>query len=148
MRRRWGFAHGFAKLVTGEGISEQRAAAGRALIEACMTAPWEMSGTERACLQLMQAAPGRLFVKTGAEGVFCGALPDLGLGFALKIDDGATRASETLVAAVIAAALQERNPGTGTGVRAAGAQDAAQLAQDRGWRDPRPAGLNGVRRFA
>ena len=106
-----GFAHGFAKLVTGEGISEQRAAAGRTLIEACIAAPWEMSGTDRACLELMQAAPGRLFVKTGAEGVFCGALPEHGLGFALKIDDGATRASETLVAALIADVLRERDPG-------------------------------------
>ncbi|MEF2547709.1 asparaginase [Aurantimonas sp. E1-2-R+4] len=100
------FAHGFAKLVSGEGIAPERAAAGRRLIEACMAAPWEMSGTGRACEKLMQAAPGQVFAKTGAEGVFCGALPDLGLGFALKIDDGGTRASEALVAAVIGKALR------------------------------------------
>jgi len=99
------FAHGFAKLVSGEDVAPERAAAGRRLIEACMAAPWEMSGTGRACEKLMQAAPGRVFAKTGAEGVFCGALPDLGLGFALTIDDGGTRASEALVAAVIARAL-------------------------------------------
>ncbi|MCP3056026.1 asparaginase [Aurantimonas marianensis] len=100
------FAHGFAKLVTGEGVAAERGAAGRRLIEACMAAPWEMSGTGRACEKLMQAAPGRVFAKTGAEGVFCGALPDFGLGFALKIDDGGTRASEALVAAVIGKALR------------------------------------------
>ncbi|UIJ72801.1 asparaginase [Aurantimonas sp. HBX-1] len=104
-----GFAHGFAKLVTGEGISPQRAAAGRSLIDACMAHPWEMSGTGRFCETLMTAAPGRVFAKTGAEGVFCGALPDLGLGFALKIDDGATRASEALAAAVIARALRRED---------------------------------------
>ena len=37
----------------------------------------------------MQAAPGRIFVKTGAEGVYCAAVPELGLGIALKCDDGA-----------------------------------------------------------
>jgi L-asparaginase II len=40
-------------------------------------------------------------VKTGAEGVFCAALPTLGLGVALKVDDGATRASEVLMAEVL-----------------------------------------------
>ena len=104
-----GFAHGFAKLVTGEGVEPSRAAAGRQLIEACMVHPFEMSGTDRACKTLMETAPGKVFAKTGAEGVFCGALPDLGLGFALKIDDGATRASETLVAAVIAEALKNED---------------------------------------
>ncbi|MCD1642799.1 asparaginase [Aurantimonas coralicida] len=103
------FAHGFAKLVSGHGIAPERAAAGRRLIGACMAHPWEMSGTGRACEALMQAAPGKVFAKTGAEGVFCGALPELGLGFALKIDDGATRASEVLAAAVIAAALRSHD---------------------------------------
>lgn len=101
-----GFAHAFAKLVSGQGVEAQRASAGRGLIEACMAHPFEMSGTDRACKALMEVAPGKVFAKTGAEGVFCGALPDLGLGFALKIDDGASRASETLVAAVIAEALK------------------------------------------
>ena len=42
----------------------------------------------------MEIAPGRLFVKVGAEGVFCAAVPELGLGIALKCDDGAGRAAE------------------------------------------------------
>jgi len=44
----------------------------------------------------------RAMVKTGAEGVFCGALPEQGLGIALKCDDGATRAAEVTMAAMIA----------------------------------------------
>ena len=40
----------------------------------------------------MQAAPGRIFVKIGAEGVYCAAVPELGLGIALKCDDGQGRA--------------------------------------------------------
>ena len=40
-------------------------------------------------------------VKTGAEGVFTAALPTLGLGVALKVDDGASRASEVALAALL-----------------------------------------------
>jgi L-asparaginase II len=41
----------------------------------------------------MEPFGDRVFVKTGAEGVFCGAIPGAGLGVAIKIDDGAARAS-------------------------------------------------------
>jgi L-asparaginase II len=41
--------------------------------------------------------------------VFCGAVPELGLGFALKIDDGAGRASEVLVAATLARIFREHD---------------------------------------
>ncbi|WP_182084981.1 asparaginase [Aureimonas sp. ME7] len=96
-----GFATGFARLASGLGVSAERGRAGRRLIDACMAEPWAMAGTGRACVRLMEAAPGRVFAKTGAEGVFCGAVPELGLGFALKAEDGATRASEALVAATL-----------------------------------------------
>ena len=43
----------------------------------------------------------RAFTKTGAEGVFIAALPELGLGLAVKADDGAGRASEIAIAALI-----------------------------------------------
>jgi L-asparaginase II len=36
----------------------------------------------------------RALLKGGAEGVYCAALPAQGLGVALKIDDGASRAAE------------------------------------------------------
>ena len=62
--------------------------------------------TGAADLSLMQAAPGRIFVKTGAEGVYCAAVPELGLGIALKCDDGAGRAAEAMIAAVLARLLR------------------------------------------
>jgi L-asparaginase II len=43
-----------------------------------------------------------VFVKTGAEGVYCGALPEQGVGIAVKCDDGAGRAAEVATAALIA----------------------------------------------
>ncbi|MET0257355.1 MAG: asparaginase [Methylobacterium sp.] len=105
-----GLAGGFARLASGQGVDAGRAAAGRRLMAACMAEPWAMAGTRRACITLMEAAPGRVFAKTGAEGVFCGALPELGFGFALKIDDGATRAAEALVAATLARLWRSNNP--------------------------------------
>lgn len=97
-----GLAHGFAKMASGVGLAAERARAARRLIDACMAEPWHVAGTGRACTKLMRIAPGRIFVKTGAEGVFCAAIPELGLGIALKCEDGATRAAEAMVAAVLA----------------------------------------------
>ena len=54
----------------------------------------------------MEAAPGRIFAKGGAEGVHCAAIPELGLGIALKCDDGAGRAGEAIVAAILARLLR------------------------------------------
>lgn len=98
-------ALGFARMTTGKGMSPARATAARRLLEACMAEPFMVAGTGRADTELMQAAPGRIFVKIGAEGVFCAAIPELGLGIALKSDDGAGRAAEAMVAAVLAKLL-------------------------------------------
>jgi L-asparaginase II len=40
-------------------------------------------------------------MKTGAEGVYCGAFPELGLGFALKVEDGARRAAAGAAMAIV-----------------------------------------------
>ncbi|MFB2550949.1 asparaginase [Ensifer soli] len=100
-------AHGFARMATGIGLGRLRAEASRRLIAACMAEPFYVAGTKRACTTLMRLAPGRIFVKTGAEGVFCAAIPEKGLGIALKCEDGATRAAEAMVAAVLARCLRD-----------------------------------------
>ncbi|MHA6685133.1 asparaginase [Mesorhizobium sp. A556] len=101
------FARGFARMTTGNGLGPQRAKAAKRLMSACMAEPFLVSGTDRADVALMEAAPGRIFVKTGAEGVYCAALPELGLGIALKCDDGASRAAEIMIAAVLAKLLSK-----------------------------------------
>jgi len=95
-------ARSFAAMATGQGFGRERAQAARRLIDACMAHPFLVAGTNRADTRLMETAPGRVFVKTGAEGVYCGAIPELGLGIALKCGDGAGRAAEVAVAAVLA----------------------------------------------
>jgi L-asparaginase II len=95
----------FAGLITGEGQSPRRAAAARRLFDACMGDPSLVAGTGRFCTEVMAALSGRVFVKTGAEGIYCGAIPEAGLGIAVKCDDGATRAAEAMMAATLAALL-------------------------------------------
>ena len=63
--------------------------------------PAHVAGTGRPCTRLMRACRPGTVVKTGAEGVFTAIAPDLGLGFACKIDDGATRAAIVLIAALL-----------------------------------------------
>jgi L-asparaginase II len=97
-----GLAHGFAKMATGNGLEPLRAKASKRLIEACMAEPFYVAGSRRACTRLMQTAPGRIFAKTGAEGVFCAAIPEQGIAIALKCEDGTTRAAEAMIAATLA----------------------------------------------
>ena len=66
-----------------------------------------VAGTGRFCTAAMSGLMGRVFVKTGAEGVFCAAFPETGFGVAIKCDDGASRAAEALMAAVITAFVPE-----------------------------------------
>jgi L-asparaginase II len=95
-------ARGFAKFGSGEGLAPERAHAVARLRHACAHEPWYVAGTGRFCTEIMQLFGSRVFVKTGAEGVYCGALPQQGLGFAVKCDDGAARAAQAIVAALIA----------------------------------------------
>ena len=94
-------ALGFQKFASGEGLDEARAAACRRIIAAVRAHPFMVSGTRGFCTELMQAVP-RAFVKIGAEGVYCAAVPHAGIGIAIKVDDGAGRAAEVAVARVLA----------------------------------------------
>ncbi len=94
-------AHGFARYATGTGLGPARAAAAQRIMAAVAEAPFFVAGTDRFDTLAMQALGPRAFMKVGAEGVYCAALPALGLGIALKCDDGATRAAEVMLAAII-----------------------------------------------
>ena len=95
-------AHAFARFGTGHGLGPDRARAAARLREACARHPWFVAGTGRFCTEIMTWFGTRVFVKTGAEGVYCGALPEQGLGIAVKCDDGAGRAAQAIMAALIA----------------------------------------------
>lgn len=97
----------FARLATGEGLDASRRAAVERILRACWAEPELVAGPGRADTMVMKKLPGRVFMKTGAEGVYCGAVPELAIGFALKIDDGATRASAGTTVAVVERLLPE-----------------------------------------
>jgi L-asparaginase II len=99
-------ALGFARMATGEGFGQERKLAAQRLLSACMAEPWHVAGTGGFDTEIMQALPGDVFVKSGAEGVCCAAIPKLGIGIALKIDDGAGRASDVAIAAALAKVLR------------------------------------------
>ncbi|MDP9046415.1 MAG: asparaginase, partial [Pseudomonadota bacterium] len=97
-------AHGFARVGTGVGLSAGHAAAARRLRAAVAEVPFNVAGTGRFDTRVMERLGERVFCKVGAEGVYCATFPALGLGVAIKIDDGTgTRAAEVAMAAVIEA---------------------------------------------
>ena len=80
-------AHAYAQLGTAEDPAARRIAG------AMMAHPLVVAGQGRLCTDLMRAWPGRVIAKVGADGIYCASLPGLGLGIALKMEDGDMRAS-------------------------------------------------------
>jgi L-asparaginase II len=62
------------------------------IMAACLNHPRLVAGDGRLETILMEAMPGNVFAKTGAEGGFALALKEGGLGVAVKIEDGGARA--------------------------------------------------------
>jgi L-asparaginase II len=98
-------ARAFARFGSGKDLGPKRAEAARRLREACAQKPWHVAGTGRFCTEIMSRFGARILVKSGAEGMCCAALPEQGLGIAVKCDDGAGRAAEVMMAATLARLL-------------------------------------------
>lgn len=88
----------FADAGRSGGLREKSAAT---LRDAMIAYPEMVSGKGRFSAEIMAAGGGRAVIKSGAEGVYVAILPDRGLGVAVKIADGASRASETALAAIL-----------------------------------------------
>ena len=95
-----GRAMAFFAAANPDAADKRESAAGR-LTRAMAAHPYLVAGEGRACTELMQATTEPVAIKTGAEGVFVAILPEQRLGVALKITDGATRASECAMAALL-----------------------------------------------
>jgi len=94
-------ASGFARFGTGRHLPAEFAAAAVVLRQAVAENPVMIAGEGRFDTVLTAAFGTRLFIKSGAEGVCCGALPELGLGFAVKAEDGSMRAAEAATASLL-----------------------------------------------
>ena len=101
-----GLARAMAALARPDQLGSDRAEAARSVIAAMTRHPRLVSGPGRFDTEAMAAGAEMFVVKGGAEGVHAAAIPGRGLGVALKIEDGAGRAS-----AVVMAALLERFAG-------------------------------------
>jgi len=82
-------------------LAGRKTPGGARIVSAMMAYPELVGGTGRFCTIAMRAAAGKAAVKVGAEGVYAAMLPELGLGVAIKIDDGAVRGAEVAVALVL-----------------------------------------------
>jgi L-asparaginase II len=97
-----GLARAWARLADRSNLPAARADAARRLLDAMAAAPLMVSGTGGSDTALLRVAGGRIRPKGGAEGVCCAALPSLGYGVALKIEDGGARAVYVALGAIMA----------------------------------------------
>lgn len=94
-------ARAMARLADPLGLPAERQAAARRILEAMAAEPLMVDGSGSFTTRILIEAGAAVRLKPGAEGVFCAALPALGLGVALKIADGAGRAAEVAIGALL-----------------------------------------------
>jgi L-asparaginase II len=92
-----GMARAFSALADRAG----RESAASRVVDAMTRYPYMVAGKKRLCTTLMSQTEGRVFAKTGAEGLYCAGVPETGLGVALKVEDGARRASDVALLRVL-----------------------------------------------
>ena len=96
----------YARVATGIGLPPARAQAARRLRRAIAAAPFMVAGSGRFDTRVMQRLGERACIKVGAEAVYCAAMPERGLGVAIKMDDGNTaRAAEVVMASLLESLL-------------------------------------------
>jgi L-asparaginase II len=71
------------------------------LMQAIIDHPEMIAGDQRICTEVMRAAPGKVFAKTGAEGSYGLSLLERGIGIALKVEDGNPRALNPTVIEIL-----------------------------------------------
>ncbi|MCG6858590.1 MAG: asparaginase [Salaquimonas sp.] len=98
-------ARGFA-ILSASRAGPVRARAMRTILDACLDHPEMVAGSTRAATAVMRALGRQAMIKTGAEGMFVAALPEKGIGVALKVADGNERASEVAMAAMLESLLE------------------------------------------
>lgn len=114
-------ARGYACLAAAADDGDARARALARIRRAMLRYPRAVSGAGRLSNELTEKSEGRVLAKGGAEGLKCLALPERGLGVALKCVDGQARALGPAVVAVL-----ERLE----------ALDAERLSALAEWREP------------
>lgn len=109
-----GLARAMAWFASAQDRSDLASNAAARLTQAMAQFPELVAGEGRACTELMRAMDHKVAIKTGAEGVFVAIVPEKKIGIALKAMDGATRASEAAIAALLVSlgVLDANHPAT------------------------------------
>jgi L-asparaginase II len=103
-------ARAYAQLGASSDAGLRRIAGGM------MRYPFMVAGTGRLCTDLMHSLPGRIVAKVGADGIYSAAIPELGLGVALKVTDGDMRSCALALLAVLGQVFERMAPGGTLGV--------------------------------
>jgi L-asparaginase II len=111
-------ARALAKLASPEELPKVRAAACWRIQQAIATNPLLIAGTDRFDSKMIKATSGRVLTKGGAEGVHAAFVPAKGIGIAVKIEDGAGRASGVALGQIL------------QNLRAINREDAIQLRSE------------------
>ena len=95
------FACAMARLVNPDMLTEKRKFAANKIVEAIIKHPFLFAGNKRFETRIIQACQGQVLLKAGSQGVYGAGFPKLGLGVALKIDDGSQKAAEIAMMQVL-----------------------------------------------
>jgi len=90
-----------ARFANPADLADDHAQAIFRIQQAIIREPLYAAGHGTVVSELNQVTNGRVLAKTGAEGVLTAALPEQGLGIALKIADGNARARSTALLAIL-----------------------------------------------
>ena len=94
-------AHATARFANPVDLSDSRAQAIYRLHEAITNEPLYIAGHGTVASELNEVSKGAVLAKTGAEGIITAALPERGLGIAVKIADGSARARSVALLAIL-----------------------------------------------
>ncbi len=98
-------AHAFSRYADMGAVARQfgsqRATAMEKILASIRAHPNLIAGTGRCCSAIISATKGAVIAKVGAEGVYAGVIPNAQIGFAVKIEDGADRASMVALGALL-----------------------------------------------
>ncbi|MFI5370914.1 MAG: asparaginase [Candidatus Eisenbacteria bacterium] len=96
-----GMATAYARLAAARATGDARERSLARIRDVMARHPYVVGGHGRFSSELMAACAGRLVSKVGAEGLECVAWTERGVGVAVKCEDGAPRATEPAVLAVL-----------------------------------------------
>jgi L-asparaginase II len=71
------------------------------VVHAMRARPFLVGGTDRFDTAMIEDTRGRVITKVGAEGVYSVSVPELSLGFAIKVEDGGQRAQYPAVIRIL-----------------------------------------------